>query len=782
MRREQKPFGMPLAPLLPTRYGAAITDETAADGRETVPVVPVTSAMPDEALMAPDPLIGQPGTTVDRIQAELREKERILALLMDNLEGMVYRCLDDAHWTMQFVSAGSRALTGYEPRELLGNAVIAFEELEHPDDRERVRATINAGLGEKRRFQVEYRLVCRDGRVKWVMERGSGVFDDAGRLLGIEGFIEDVTERRLSEEALRETERHFRSIFEHATEGIFQTTKDGRYLNVNPALARIYGYESPQELMNTIGDIGRELYVEPKRRAEFLQLMQEHGSVANFVSEIFRKDGTKIWVAENARVVRGERDEVLHYEGTVVDVSATKRYEEELVHLANHDALTNLPNRIMLNDRLRQMLLQATRSNTVVAVAFVDLDNFKLVNDSLGHNVGDQLLLTMAERMQASLRETDTVARLGGDEFVLLLSGERRGEAMGAVVRRVLSGICAPCSIEGHEMNVSASIGISVFPRDGRDVGTLLKNADTAMYRAKENGRNNFQFYTAEMNAAVSVRIETEASLRRAIDKNEFVLYYQPKVDLGTRRIVGSEALVRWQHPQQGLVGPMEFIGIAEETGLIVQLGAWVLNAACSYNQSLQDAGLPPMRVAVNLSARQFRGHNITGTVRRALAQSGMLPKWLELELTESVVMHDAGNLISTLEDLASIGCKLSVDDFGTGYSSLSYLKRFPVANLKIDKSFVRDITSDADDAAIVKAIIVLGHSLELSVTAEGVETEGQLRFLAKNGCDEVQGHYFGEAMPGEDLRALLQAQLAASDHTLDGRDAGGTPRLAGRY
>jgi EAL domain-containing protein (putative c-di-GMP-specific phosphodiesterase class I) len=331
-------------------------------------------------------------------------------------------------------------------------------------------------------------------------------------------------------------------------------------------------------------------------------------------------------------------------------------------------------------------------------------------------------------------------------------------------------------------MNVSASIGISVFPRDGRDVGTLLKNADTAMYRAKENGRNNFQFYTAEMNAAVSVRIETEVSLRRAIEKNEFVLYYQPKVDLGTRRIVGSEALVRWQHPQQGLVGPMEFIGIAEETGLIVQLGEWVLNAACAYNQSLQDAGLPPMRVAVNLSARQFRGHNITGTVRRALAQSGMLPKWLELELTESVVMHDAGNLISTLEDLASIGCKLSVDDFGTGYSSLSYLKRFPVANLKIDKSFVRDITSDADDAAIVKDIIVLGHSLELSVTAEGVETEGQLRFLAKNGCDEVQGHYFGEAMTGEDLQALLQAQLAASDHTLDGRDAGGTPRLAERY
>ncbi len=773
---------MPLAPHLATMYGAAITDETAADGRETLPVVPAISAPKDGTVTTPDPAIGPAGNDVDRIQAELREKERILALLMDNLEGMVYRRLDDAHWTMQFVSAGSRSLTGYEPRELVDNAVIGFEQIEHPDDRERVRAAVHAGLSEQQRFQVEYRLLCRDGRVKWVMERGSGVFDEAGAVLAIEGFIEDITERKLSEDALRETERHFRSIFEHATEGIFQTTREGRYLNVNPALARIYGYASPQELMDTIGEIGRQLYVEPKRRAEFLRLMEGQGSVANFVSEIFRKDGSKIWVAENARVVRGEQGEILHCEGTVVDVSATKRYEEELVHLANHDALTNLPNRIMLNDRLRQMLLLATRGNTVVAVAFVDLDNFKLVNDSLGHNVGDQLLMTMAERMQTCLRDTDTVARLGGDEFVLLLSGDRRGEAMGAVIRRVLTGICAPCSIDGHEFNVSASIGISVFPRDGRDVGTLLKNADTAMYRAKESGRNNFQFYTAEMNTAVNVRIETEASLRRALERNEFVLHYQPKVDLGTRRIVGSEALIRWQHPQRGLVGPLNFIGISEETGLIVPIGEWVLNTACAYNQSLQDAGLPPLRIAVNLSARQFRGHNITGTVRRALAHSGMLPKWLELELTESVVMHDAGNLISTLEDLASIGCKLSVDDFGTGYSSLSYLKRFPVANLKIDKSFVRDITTDADDAAIVKAIIVLGHSLELSVTAEGVENEGQLRFLAKNGCDEVQGNYFGEAMPGEDLQALLQAQFAPSDATLDVRDAGVNPLLAGRH
>ena len=743
-------------------------------------MVPVGSAKHDETALGPASTPGTAGSDVDRIQAELLEKERILLLLMDNLEGMVYRCLDDAQWTMQFVSAGALALTGYEPRELIDNTVIAFDQIVHADDRARVREAVYAGLAEQRRFQIEYRIQCRDGCVKWVMERGSGVFDAGGTLVAIEGFIEDFTERRLSEDSLRETERHFRSIFEHATEGIFQTTRDGRYLNVNPALARIYGYESPQQLMDSVGDIGRLLYVEPKRRAEFVRLMEEDGAVANFVSEIHRKDGTRIWVAENARVVHGERGEVAHFEGTVVDVSATKRYEEELVHLANHDALTSLPNRIMLNDRLRQMLLHATRGNTVVAVAFVDLDNFKLVNDSLGHNIGDQLLMTMAGRMQACLRETDTVARLGGDEFVLLLSGDRRGEAMGAVIRRVLAGISAPCSIEGHELNVSASIGISVFPRDGRDVATLLKSADTAMYRAKENGRNNFQFYTAEMNAAVNVRIETEANLRRALERNEFVLHYQPKVDLGTRRIVGSEALIRWQHPQHGLIGPLHFIGISEETGLIVPIGAWVLETACAYNQSLQDAGLPPLRIAVNLSARQFRGHNITGTVRRALAHSGMLPKWLELELTESVVMHDAGNLISTLEDLASIGCKLSVDDFGTGYSSLSYLKRFPVANLKVDKSFVRDIASDADDAAIVKAIIVLGHSLELSVTAEGVENEGQLRFLAKNGCDEVQGNYFGAAMPGADFQALLQAQLAPADNTLDGRDTAINSLLSG--
>ena len=717
---------------------------------------------------------------LERLQADLREKERILALPVENLAGMVYRCSDEASATMEFVSAGSQSLTGYSPQELIASSVVAYDELRHADDRSRVHQEIRAALIERRRFHVTYRLCCRDGRTKWVAERGVGVFDaDDDALVAIEGVIEDITERRATDDLLRETERRFRSMFEHATEGIFQTTPDGRFLNVNPALARIYGYTSPRDLIDRVDDIARDVYVLPGRRQEFLRLIHEQDAVHNFISEIQRCDGTRIWIAENARIVRSETGDAMHFEGTVVDVSATKRYEEELVHIANHDALTNLPNRIMLNDRLRQMLLHATRSNTVVAVAFVDLDNFKLVNDSLGHNVGDRLLITMAERMQGCLRDSDTVARLGGDEFVLLLSGDRRGEAMGAVIRRVLASICAPCAIEGQEFNVSASIGISVFPRDGRDVETLLKNADTAMYRAKESGRNNFQFYTSEMNVAINTRIETEANLRRALERGEFILHYQPKIDLGTRRIVGMEALIRWQHPQHGLIGPLHFIGITEETGLIVPIGEWVLYTACAFNLELQNSGLPPMRMAVNLSARQFRGHNITGTVRRALSHTGLLPKWLELELTESLVMHDAENLISTLEELDSIGCKLSVDDFGTGYSSLSYLKRFPVANLKIDKSFVRDIASDSDDAAIVKAIIALGHSLELSITAEGVETEGQLRFLAKNGCDEVQGMYFGAPMSGDDLRTLLQTQLASPDATLDVRDAGTHPFFA---
>ena len=689
----------------------------------------------------------------------LREKERMLTTLMSNLDGMVYRCRNDEHWTMEFVSNGCYHLTGYRPEELLHNSHLSYKELEHPEDRARVREEITAALLENRRFFVEYRIQCRDGEIKWVWERGVGIHDEAGNVITLEGFVENVTERKLSTQALQQAERSFRSIFENATEGIFQTSPDGRYLNVNPALAAIYGFSSGAELIASIGDIQHQIYTDPSRRAEFMRLMRETGVVTNFVSEIRRKDGDDIWISENARAVQDEAGNLLFYEGTVEDVTETKLNQEKLEHLANHDPVTGLPNRLLMNDRLRQMMLSAQRSKSIVAVALVDLDHFKLINDTFGHNRGDQLLQTMSHRMLACVREADTVGRLGGDEFVLLLSGAGRGEAMSQVVQRVLQTIARPSQIEGRELSVSCSVGVSIFPRDGRDVQTLLKNADTAMYKAKELGRNNFQFYSPEMNTVITERLEMQSALRSAVEHKQFALLYQPKVDLVTGHIAGMEALLRVKGENGELSLPKNFITLAEESGLIVQIGEWVMREACNFNKSLQERGLPPMRVAINLSARQLTRYDLVRAVEQALQHAELSAEYLELELTESMVMHDPEGVIATLAQLQALGIQLSIDDFGTGYSSLSYLKRFPVASLKIDQSFVRELGQDENAAAIVKAIISLGHSLDMKVIAEGVETEKQMSFFLENRCDAMQGFLFSRPLSAGEFALLVERE-----------------------
>lgn len=689
----------------------------------------------------------------------LREKERMLTTLMSNLDGMVYRCRNDEHWTMEFVSDGCYHLTGYRPEELLHNSHLSYKGLEHPEDRARVREEITAALLENRRFFVEYRIQCRDGEIKWVWERGVGIHDEAGNVITLEGFVENVTERKLSTQALQQAERSFRSIFENATEGIFQTSPDGRYLNVNPALAAIYGFSSGAELIASIGDIQHQIYTDPSRRAEFMRLMRETGVVTNFVSEIRRKDGAHIWISENARAAQDEAGNLLFYEGTVEDVTETKLNQEKLEHLANHDPVTGLPNRLLMNDRLRQMMLSAQRSNSIVAVALVDLDHFKLINDTFGHNRGDQLLQTMSHRMLACVREADTVVRLGGDEFVLLLSGAGRGEAMSQVVQRVLQTIARPSQIEGRELSVSCSVGVSIFPRDGRDVQTLLKNADTAMYKAKELGRNNFQFYSPEMNTVITERLEMQSALRSAVEHKQFALLYQPKVDLVTGQIAGMEALLRVKGENGELSLPENFITLAEESGLIVQIGEWVMREACNFNKSLQERGLPPMRVAINLSARQLTRYDLVRAVEQALQHAELSAEYLELELTESMVMHDPEGVIATLAQLQALGIQLSIDDFGTGYSSLSYLKRFPVACLKIDQSFVRELGQDENAAAIVKAIVSLGHSLDMKVIAEGVETEKQMSFLLENRCDAMQGFLFSRPLSAGEFALLVERE-----------------------
>ena len=439
-----------------------------------------------------------------------------------------------------------------------------------------------------------------------------------------------------------------------------------------------------------------------------------------------------------------------------------------MAHQATHDGLTNLPNRNLLADRMRQALLMSQRNRQQVAVFFVDLDNFKNINDSFGHDVGDLLLKIVAERLSGCVRAGDTVARQGGDEFVIIIANQKAADYAAQIVGKLQEAISQPCRIKKHEFVITCSIGIAIFPKDGEDVQTLFKNADVAMYRAKEQGRNTFQFYTGEMNASSLARMTMENHLRRALERDELSLYYQPKVNLSTGRITGMEALLRWHNPEMGMISPASFIPLAEETGLIVPIGEWVLRTACSQNKAWQDAGLPPLTVAVNLSPRQFRQENLLGIIRQVLLEAGLDPQYLELEITESMVMQEVDRVMTILQALKGMGIYLAMDDFGTGFSSLSYLKRFPFDKLKVDQSFVREITSDPDSAAIATTVIAMAHSLHLKVIAEGVETEGQLNYLRLHDCDEMQGFYFSRPLPATEFEQLLREgrHLPFSDDT----------------
>ncbi|AHL34622.1 diguanylate cyclase [Pseudomonas brassicacearum] len=432
--------------------------------------------------------------------------------------------------------------------------------------------------------------------------------------------------------------------------------------------------------------------------------------------------------------------------------------EKRIRYMGDHDALTGLPNRTLLEDRLKQAILYAQRYNRLVTVVFLDLDKFKLVNDSLGHSAGDELLKTVAQRMQGCVRRTDTVVRLGGDEFVIVLFDQPSDlDGVTPALHKIQEAILQPIQLGGHTLHVTCSMGLACYPADGSDTDTLLSNADAAMYRAKELGRNSYQFYTSEMNNKVQGKLAMQDGLRNALNHDEFLLLYQPQVDLHSGRIIGVEALIRWQHPELGMVSPIKFIPQAEETGLIVPIGDWVIHAACRQNKAWQDAGWPPITMSVNISARQFIERNLIDRVRHALQEAGLDPMYLELELTESLIMQDLQQAISKMKELQSMGISLSIDDFGTGYSSLAALKTFPIARLKIDQSFVRDLPDNENDKAIATAVISLGHKLNLKVIAEGVETEEQRTFLYENGCDEIQGFLFSKAVSAEEVGLLLR-------------------------
>jgi len=562
-------------------------------------------------------------------------------------------------------------------------------------------------------------------------------------------------ERKRAEETLRRNEEHFRSLIENALDIITVLNSDGAIRYASPSVSRVLGYR-PEDLISK--NIFELMHPDdaPYIFKTFLGVVQKRGVTPTLEFRFRHKEGS--W-----RILEAIGNNLLDDSGVagiVVnsrDITQRKQAEETIRHLAYYDPLTKLPNRTLLNDRLAVELAQAHRTQQMLALVFLDLDRFKTINDTLGHTVGDRLLQGVTQRLTSCLREGDTIARLGGDEFMFLLPGIAHAEDAAKVAQRILEVLNPSFHLEGHEFHITASIGIVLYPTDGEDTKTLLKNADVAMYRAKDRGRNTYQFYTPAMNAAALERLILENSLRRGLEREEFVVYYQPQVNLYTGQIVGAEALVRWQHPELGLVPPMKFIPLAEETGLIIPLGEWVLRTACAQNKAWQEAGFPPLRIAVNLSAHIFKHKDVVKTIVRILKETGLDPDYLDLELTEGAVMENAETTITMLRELKEMGMHISIDDFGTGYSSLSYLKRFPIDILKIDQSFVRDIITDPDDAAIARLIITMAHTLKLKVIAEGVETEEQLLFLRSHECDEMQGYYFSRPVPAEAFTQLLR-------------------------
>jgi diguanylate cyclase (GGDEF)-like protein len=490
-----------------------------------------------------------------------------------------------------------------------------------------------------------------------------------------------------------------------------------------------------------------------------VQVLREHGQVTNMELRLRRRDGSTVWVLENVTL----GDDVM--EGTIIDITDRKRAQDQVEYQAYHDALTGLPNRLLFRDRITVALAHAKRSGRLSAVMFLDLDQFKLVNDTLGHTVGDRLLQAIGARLVTCVRAEDTVARMGGDEFTILLAdlSDRRGAPL--VAQKVLEAVRHPVTIDDHELYVTTSIGIAIYPEDGMDAETLLKNADRAMYRAKESGRDNYQYAASVRFEPMEGRLSMERALHRAIDREELVVHYHPMVEIATGRVVGAEALLRWNDPDRGLVQPEDFIPLAEETQLIIPIGAWVLRTACAQMKAWHDLGHEGLRVAVNLSPRQFQDRDLTASIEKILQETGFPAQCLDLEITESTAMQNAELTLAILNGLKEMGIRISIDDFGTGYSSLSYLKRFPIDTVKIDQGFVRDLTKN--DAAIISAVISMARALDLRVIAEGVETEEQLAFLRREHCAEMQGFLYSQPLTStefeEALRAMRRFPVAAA-------------------
>ncbi|MGB9129269.1 MAG: EAL domain-containing protein [Thiobacillus sp.] len=670
--------------------------------------------------------------------------------------------VSDAAGSCIYTNAAYHTISGLTLEQTLGtNWSMAI----HPEDRERVLAEWRVAARDQAPFQTEFRFLQEDERIVWTRVNSAAMLDGK-KSFGLVQTVEDISERksaefvlRVAEEALFMEKERAQVTLNSIGDAVLTTDLLGNVSYLNLVAEAMTGWSREEALGRPIAKIFNILDGATRLPAAnpMLRAIAEDTTVG-LVTDcvLIRRDGFESAIEDSAAPIHNRDGRVT---GAVIvfhDVSESRAMALEMAHLALHDFLTSLPNRLLLTERFSHAISLAQRHKQQVGLLFLDLDNFKHINDSLGHAVGDQLLQSVASRLVECVRTTDTVCRQGGDEFVILLAEIGQPQDAAHVAETLRTALAMPHQIDGHELHISLSIGISVFPDDGADVDTLMQNADTAMYHAKASGRNNYQFFKPDMNARAVRRLFVEKSLRRALKQGEFLLHYQPKIDLASGAMTGAEALIRWQDPDLGLVYPAQFVPIAEENGLIVPIGRWVLREACRQVQAWLDAGLPAVPVSVNISAVEFRHDGFLEGVSNILKETGLAPHYLELELTESILMDDVESSTSVLEALKSMGVQLAIDDFGTGYSSLSYLKRFPIDILKIDQSFVRDIATDADDAGIVSAVIGMGRNLKQRVIAEGVETHAQLAFLQARHCDEGQGFHFSHPVSAEDFARLL--------------------------
>ncbi|MCU0842597.1 MAG: EAL domain-containing protein [Thiobacillaceae bacterium] len=622
-----------------------------------------------------------------------------------------------------------------------------FLERVHPDDRQRVDAAVNDALAGGAPYDLIHRVILPDGRIRVMHEQAEILRDASGAPLRMTGMVRDITSEDEAGRALRESEEKLRTVIETFPLILWAIDRDGVFTLSRGAGLKALGLQ-PDEV------VGASVFEQYRDFPEILDDIRRALAGENLV--------TTRWLGDLAFEVRytpllDETRKIKGVIGVAADVTERMRYEQRLAALANYDQITQLPNRALFRDRLAHAIQLAERSQGMLGLLFLDLDQFKSINDTLGHAAGDELLVQVAQRLRSVVRASDTVCRLGGDEFTVIMENLHDADETSRVATSIVESLAPPFRLLGKEIYVTCSLGIAIYPQDGDNVDALLMNADAAMYQAKDYGRNNFQYYTQEINQRAQQRLELANQLRMALERNEFELHFQPQVRLGDHRVIGFEALLRWNHPMRGRVAPNLFIPMLEETGLIVQVGEWVLNEACRWAAALPPGDGPDPHVSVNLSARQFRQQELIHSVRQALAISGLAAERLELEITESSLV-DLLMSPDSMASLKSLGLHLSLDDFGTGYSSLSYLKHFPLDRLKIDASFVRDLVTDPSDAGITAAIIVLGHKLGLRVIAEGVETDEQLAMLQELGCDEIQGYLVARPMSGDEAAEWLRA------------------------